>query len=120
MTHRFHGDRTQTRKGGRYDRRHHVARAEAAKRHSPADLCARCGQPLGPISSALHYDHDERGGYLGFSHAACNLRAGARKGNRLQAAALGHPTRPTRRATSYPIQATNTDIPGGYPHTTPR
>lgn len=32
----------------------------------------------------LHYDHDEHGGYAGFSHATCNKRAGAIKGNRTQ------------------------------------
>jgi hypothetical protein len=31
----------------------------------------------------LHYDHNEAGGYLGFSHAHCNNRAGAIKGNLL-------------------------------------
>lgn len=34
------------------------------------------GQPL-------HLDHtDDRTGYLGFAHAACNRKAGARKGAR--------------------------------------
>jgi hypothetical protein len=33
------------------------------------------------MSSALHYDHTDDGkAYLGFAHAACNKRAGARKG----------------------------------------
>ena len=31
----------------------------------------------------LHYDHAEDGTYLGFSHARCNVRAGAIKGNRI-------------------------------------
>jgi hypothetical protein len=35
--------------------------------------------------SLLHYDHDDSNtGYLGFAHAWCNVRAGARKGRRLQ------------------------------------
>lgn len=42
--------------------------------------CARCGRPM-LQGQALHLDHtDTRTGYLGFSHAACNRRAGARKG----------------------------------------
>lgn len=82
--HRFPRDRTQTRKGGRYDATHQKARAAAAKHHQPSDPCARCGEPLGPMGPHLHYDHDEHGGYLGFSHDYCNRRAGAVKGNQLQ------------------------------------
>ena len=58
--------------------------------------CARCHHPmwkwdtqvdrLGRKRSTLHYDHDEDGGYLGFSHARCNLRAGASKGGAVAAA----------------------------------
>jgi hypothetical protein len=59
---------------------HQRARATAARSHHPSHRCTRCGQPLGPMSRALHYDHDETGGYLGFAHARCNLRAGAAKG----------------------------------------
>lgn len=42
------------------------------------------------MNPGLHYDHDEQGGYLGFSHGTrpcptckrrCNLRAGSLKGN---------------------------------------
>ena len=72
--------------------------------------CARCGltgrrhlinkhekDRLG--RSALHYDHtDARDGYLGFSHRACNVRAGAAKGGRVagaRRAARRHP-RPWR------------------------
>jgi hypothetical protein len=99
MAHRFHGDRTQTRTGGRYDTRHQQARKAAAKQHQPTDPCARCGQPLGPMGRWLHYDHDETGGYLGFSHSRCNLRAGAQKGNQLQAQALGYQPAPAPRRT---------------------
>jgi hypothetical protein len=31
----------------------------------------------------LHYDHAEGGGYLGFSHARCNVKAGASKGAKI-------------------------------------
>lgn len=45
--------------------------------------CYRCGMPMLP-GQALHLDHtDNRTGYGGFSHAKCNLKAGARKGNKL-------------------------------------
>lgn len=46
--------------------------------------CTRCGQPLQP-GQPLHLDHnDTRTGYLGFAHASCNRRAGARKGALMQ------------------------------------
>jgi hypothetical protein len=43
--------------------------------------CARCGQPI-HAGEELHLDHtDTRDGYLGVSHATCNLRDGANKTN---------------------------------------
>lgn len=43
-------------------------------------VCCRCGRPIVP-GSAWHADHtDDRSGYRGAAHAACNLRAAARKG----------------------------------------
>lgn len=117
--HRFnqrkHGDRTQTRTGGRYDGRHKRARADAARHHLATNPCVRCHQPLGPMSSALHYDHDEHGGYLGFSHGSCNLRAGAIKGNTLQPG----PHRPHQTTASYPIASVETDIWGDTPTHSP-
>lgn len=45
--------------------------------------CSRCGQPM-LQGQTLHFDHtDDRTNYLGFSHAACNLKAGAQKAARL-------------------------------------
>lgn len=42
--------------------------------------CTRCGKPM-LKGQALHLDHnDTRTGYLGFAHATCNRKAGARKG----------------------------------------
>ena len=85
----FPRDKQQTRAGGRYDHRHKQARAQAAKRHQPTDPCARCRQPLGPMSRHLHYDHHPSGiGYLGFAHAHCNSVAGAREGRRRQTQAV--------------------------------
>jgi predicted nucleic acid-binding Zn ribbon protein len=70
----------------KYGTAHAKARAAAAARHQPTDLCVRCGHPLGPMGPGLHYDHNRTGdGYLGFSHARCNVRAGAREGRRRQA-----------------------------------
>jgi hypothetical protein len=49
--------------------------------------CCRCGEWMWKCQrdtrgkSALHYDHDnDNSSYLGFSHAWCNVKAGARKG----------------------------------------
>jgi hypothetical protein len=67
-----------------YGAAHAKARKAAALRHQPADPCTRCGRPLGPMGPWLHYDHTERrDGYLGFAHASCNRKAGARKGARV-------------------------------------
>jgi hypothetical protein len=92
-------ERSQTRKGERYDWSNHgKPRAIAARRHKPTDPCARCGHELGPMGKHLHYDHADDGiGYLGFSHGTpcpvcgekCNLQAGAVKGS---AIAHGTPT----------------------------
>ncbi len=43
--------------------------------------CARCNEPIHPDAD-WHLDHnDTRNGYLGVSHASCNLAAGANKAN---------------------------------------
>ena len=81
----FPKDSGQTKAGQRYDVRHKRARAEAARVHSPENPCTRCGQPLGPMGPWLHYDHNDTGtGYLGFAHAPCNYKAGARRGRQSQ------------------------------------
>lgn len=86
MAHRFATNRGR---GDRYGNDHRRARRDAAGRHHPGDPCARCRHPLGPMGPWLHYDHDEHGGYLGFSHGSrpcpvcgrkCNERAGQVKG----------------------------------------
>lgn len=75
--------KTNTERG--YGTEHQAARAAAALTHQPTDPCARCRRPLGPMGEWLHYDHNaQRTGYLGFSHARCNRRAGAREGRRRQ------------------------------------
>jgi hypothetical protein len=48
--------------------------------------CCRCGFPIVP-GTRWHLDHRDDGlGYLGPSHAACNLRAAAKRGNELMRA----------------------------------
>lgn len=45
--------------------------------------CARCHRPMLP-GQELHLDHtDDKRGYLGFSHAECNIKAGNAKGRRM-------------------------------------
>jgi hypothetical protein len=51
--------------------------ADLARR--PGQPCARCGQPMYQ-TQLLDLDHtDDRLGYLGLSHRACNRRDGQRK-----------------------------------------
>ena len=85
MSHRFRTLKPRNTTAAGYGHNHQQARREAAQRHQPTDLCTRCKQPLGPMGPWLHYDHtDDRSGYAGFAHGACNRRAGARVGNQRQ------------------------------------
>lgn len=65
-----------------YNARHRKLRAELLPNayYTP---CTRCGQLMLP-GQELHLDHDDndRTQYRGFSHAKCNVSAGAVKGNR--------------------------------------
>ena len=64
--------------------------------------CVRCGFPIVP-GSRWHLDHrDDKLGYLGVSHALCNLRAAAKRGNKLMRAkqALNPPIQRSRRVAS--------------------
>lgn len=98
MAHRFRTIPKASTTARGYGPEHRKARAQAALAHRPTDPCARCRKPLGPMGPRLHYDHNgQRNGYLGFSHAACNRRAGAKVGNRRQRL-VRHP-RPRRRIT---------------------
>lgn len=92
-------------RGDRYGTPHRKARAAALTVTTSSTPCARCGRPLGPEHALdkrgrkiglWHYDHDERGGYLGFSHRTCNQNAGARKGRAMRDRITTRPfTRPT-------------------------
>ena len=74
-----------------YGHAHTKARRAAAARHRPTDLCARCAMPLGPMSPALHYDHDDldKRRYIGFSHKTCNMRAATLQALQQQATHTG-------------------------------
>lgn len=47
--------------------------------------CVLCGDVMEEEGDDLHLDHNEdRTGYRGFAHALCNIRDGAKRGNRRQ------------------------------------
>ena len=65
----------------------HQKARKAALPYAVGSACTRCG---GVIESTvgIHYDHsDDRTYYLGWAHASCNVKAGARKARALQLAA---------------------------------
>ena len=78
-------------------REHRQTRAAWQRRIDAGPVpCTRCGQAI-VRGMRWHLDHtDDRAGYRGPSHAACNLRAAAKAGNRAQKARL----RPIIRAQS--------------------
>lgn len=85
----FKGARRGTTGQRGYGAEHVKARAEAFAALPDGAPCVRCGKPMRKHAkdrqgrSALHYDHnDRRDGYLGFSCAGCNRRAGAAAGGR--------------------------------------
>lgn len=64
--------------------------------------CVRCGLPV-VAGAAFHLDHrDDKLGYLGVSHARCNVRAAAMLGNKLmrEKQALERALNPPRRVAS--------------------
>ncbi len=70
--------------------------ADLARR--PGQPCARCGRPM-YVSQLLDLDHtDDRTGYLGLSHRACNRRDGQRKTTAILNARGWTPTRRQRQA----------------------
>jgi hypothetical protein len=72
-----------TRQQRGYDAEHDHLRAALIATYAPSDPCARCGQPLGPDPTVLDLGHtDDRRGYRGLEHAACNRSAGARLASR--------------------------------------
>ena len=72
-----------------YGSEHQRLRRQLLARWRPGDPCARCGQPMlyrwlvqpdGRRVSAIDLGHtDDRRGYTGLEHRACNRRDGQRK-----------------------------------------
>jgi hypothetical protein len=66
---------------------HKRARAAGLALLQPGSPCVRCGHELWPAADTLNLDHDDDGGYLGFSHSSpcrtcsrrCNQQAGGVK-----------------------------------------
>ncbi|HEX5347838.1 MAG TPA: hypothetical protein VFW64_12190 [Pseudonocardiaceae bacterium] len=89
-----------------YDSLHQRRRRAAFNALPEYTPCARCGQQMwkwqtepigrtGRTRSALHYDHNgARTGYLGFSCADCNRKAGASAGGKIVAQRQQRRTRP--------------------------
>jgi hypothetical protein len=71
-----------------YGVKHEAERRKWKRRVERGEVfCARCGHMIQPgsPSRSWHLDHTEdRGAYLGPSHARCNTSAGAKKGNRIR------------------------------------
>jgi hypothetical protein len=58
----------------------HQARRAKTLTAAYGEACGRCGKPM-LEGQALDLDHtDDRTGYMGFAHAACNRQAGGRNG----------------------------------------
>lgn len=72
-----HSRAYEARRGSRqargYDQAHVILRATWARKVATGKvMCARCKQRISPLED-WHLDHtDDRSGYLGPSHAACN------------------------------------------------
>lgn len=62
----------------RYNRTHQRARQTGLKALPVVSPCVRCGHDMDKRADEIDLDHDERGGYLGFSHRSpcrvCGLR----------------------------------------------
>jgi hypothetical protein len=83
---------TTTQRG--YGHGHQAERERRLAAYRPGDPCAHCGRPITwplPLTTLarqrIHLPHNAtRTGYLpGLSHAACNLRDGAVRGNKMRA-----------------------------------
>jgi hypothetical protein len=80
-----------------YGVKHQAERARRLAAMVDGEPCCRCGGPMyreeGPD---LHLDHAVDGGYLGLSHARCNLVAGSHKGHAARWGAYRPRERPAR------------------------
>jgi hypothetical protein len=75
-------------------------------------VCARCGLPIRP-GEEWHLDHDDedRGRYLGPSHARCNVSAAGRKAGGSAAVTNWSQAAPVRRCKTIPSAACSTGHP---------
>lgn len=55
---------------------HKQWRAKLLAAFTPGQACGLCGKPMWPPTSRLHADHTSQA----LTHAACNVRDGARRG----------------------------------------
>jgi hypothetical protein len=81
--------------GGKYGGDHAKLRARTIA-SAWGTACTRCGRTL-EWGQEIQLDHLDGGGpadYRGYSHAACNQAAGARKVNRMRATLNGRAVRP--------------------------
>ncbi len=67
-----------------YGGQHQRKREQLLAAFEPGQACVRCSQPIWQKSDADLGHTDDRQGYTGLEHSACNRRAGAqsRRGNR--------------------------------------
>lgn len=79
------GTKTGSTEARGYGAAHRRERARWAPIVARGDAtCCLCDDPIAP-SDAWHLDHQpDRSGYRGVAHATCNLRDGARRGNRIR------------------------------------
>jgi hypothetical protein len=63
-----------------YGREHRQLRVFMLAGYRPGiTCCVRCGKPISDPPRLVHLDHtDDRAGYLGLSHARCNIGASNR------------------------------------------
>jgi hypothetical protein len=74
-----------------YDHRHRRLRQALLAALTPGTPCPHCHQPMHP-SMDLDLDHtDDRRGYRGLAHRACNRRAGANKRNAMRGNSVAAP-----------------------------
>jgi hypothetical protein len=68
-----------------YDHKHQAERKRRLARWRPGDPCVRCGLPMMGPPVLIDLGHtDDRTGYTGLEHRACNRADGAIRGNRMR------------------------------------
>lgn len=84
----------------KYNHRHQRARATGFKALPLVSPCVRCGHEMDKRADEIELDHDEHGGYLGFSHGSpcrtCGLRCNSYFGGLKSAELAGKRVRERR------------------------